>query len=61
MWLLWRWDKERILRLTRAAIRMGRHPVVWKPASGVVIRNPGKDNYTKLKAYISIALHGKSG
>jgi len=54
--LLWKWDKERIVRLTRAAIRMGRHPAVWKRASGVVIRKPGKDDYTKLKAYRSISL-----
>jgi len=55
--LLWKWDKERIVRLTRAAIRPGRHPAVWKRASGVVIRKPGKDDYTKLKAYRSISLH----
>jgi len=35
---------------------MGRHPAVWKRASGVVIRKPGKDDYTKLKAYRSISL-----
>jgi len=54
--LLWRWDKERIVSLTRAAIRTGRHPAVWKRASGVVIRKPGKDDYMKLKAYRSISL-----
>jgi hypothetical protein len=54
--LLWNWDKERIVRLTRAAIRTGRHPAVWKRASGVVIRKPGKDDCTKLKAYRSISL-----
>jgi len=54
--LLWMWDKERIVRVTRAAIRMGRHPAVWKRARGVVIRKPGKDDYTKLKAYRSILL-----
>jgi hypothetical protein len=26
--LLWKWDKERIVRLTRVAIRTGRYPVV---------------------------------
>ena len=35
---------------------MGRQPVVWKGASGVVIRKPDKDDYTKLKAYRSISL-----
>jgi hypothetical protein len=54
--LLWKWDKERIVRVTRAAIHKGRHPVVWKRASGMVIRKPGKDDYTKLKAYRSISL-----
>jgi len=40
--LLWTWHKERIVRLTRASIHTGRHPAVWKRASGVVIRKPGK-------------------
>jgi len=43
--------RSRRERLTRAAIRMGRHPAVWKRARGVVIRKPGKDDNTKLKAY----------
>jgi hypothetical protein len=54
--LLWKWDKERIMRRTKAAIRTGRHPAVWNRASGVVIRKPGKDDYTQLKAYRSISL-----
>jgi len=54
--LLWKWEKERMVRLTKAAIRSGRHPSVWKRASGVVIHNRGKDNYTQLKAYRSISL-----
>jgi hypothetical protein len=29
---------------------------VWKRATGLVIRKPGKDNYTKLKAYRAISL-----
>ena len=53
--LLWEWDKERILRLMKVAIRMGRHPVVLKRARGVVIRKPGKDDYMQLKAYRSIS------
>ena len=44
------------MRLTKAAIRTGRHPAVWKLVSGVVIRKPGKDDYTQLKAYRSILL-----
>ena len=54
--LLWKWDRERIVRLTKAAIRTGRHPAVWKGASGVVIRKLGKEDYTKLKPYRSISL-----
>jgi len=54
--LLWKWEKERIVRLARAAIRTGRHPAVWKRASDVVIRKPAKDDYTKLKAYRSKSL-----
>ena len=42
--------------MTRAVIRTGRHPAAWKRANGVVIRKPGKDNYTKLKAYRCISL-----
>jgi hypothetical protein len=38
------------------AIRTGRHPAVWKRASSVVIRKPGKDDYTKVTAYRLIAL-----
>jgi hypothetical protein len=54
--LLRKWDKERVVRLTRVAIRTGRHLAVWKRENGVVIRKPGKDDYTKLKAYGSITL-----
>jgi len=54
--LLWKWDKKRIVRLTKGAIQTGRHPSVWKRASGAVIRKPGKDDYTQLKAYRSISL-----
>jgi len=56
IWLLWIWDKETTMTLTKKAIRMGRHPAVWKRASAVVIRNPGKDDCTLLKAYLSISL-----
>jgi len=54
--LRWKWDKESIVRLTKAAIDTGRHPAVWMRASDVVIRKPGNDAYTKLKAYRSISL-----
>ena len=35
---------------------MGRHPAVWKQASGVVICKPGKEDYMQLNAYPSISL-----
>jgi len=54
--LLWKWDEKRIVGLTKAAIHTGRNPAVWKRASGVVIRKPGKDNYWKLKVYRTISL-----
>jgi len=44
------------MRLTKAAIRTGRHPAVWNRASGVVIRKHGKDDYPQLKAYRSLSL-----
>jgi hypothetical protein len=59
--LLWKWDKERIVRLTRAAFRTGRHPAVWRPPSGVVIRNPGNDDYPTMMAYHSRSLHSCIG
>jgi len=54
--LRWKWDKERIVRLTKAAIHTGRHAAVWQWASEVVIRKPGKDDYTQVNAYCSISL-----
>jgi len=53
--LLWRWEKERIVEIAKAAVKTGRHPAVWKRASGVVFRNPGNDDSTKLTAYRSIS------
>jgi hypothetical protein len=55
------WDKERIVKLTTTAMQTGRHPSVWKPACGVVIRKPGKYNYTQLKAHRSISLFSCMG
>jgi len=54
--LPWRWDELRIMGLTNKAGRMGSHPAVCMRASGVVIRMPGKNDHTKLKAYRSISL-----
>jgi len=49
IWLLQKWDKKRIVGMTKVAIHMGKPPAVWNRASGVVIRKPGKEDYTKLK------------
>jgi len=49
--VLWKWNTMRIVGLTKAAVRTGRHPAVGKCASGVVIRKPGEEEYTKLKSY----------
>jgi len=46
----------RIVRVTKAAICTGKHPSVWMRVSGLEICEPGKDNYTPLKAYRSISL-----
>jgi hypothetical protein len=56
IWLLLKCDKERIVRVTKAPIRTGSHPAVWKRDSGVVNRKPGNENYTQLKADRSILL-----
>jgi len=44
------------VELAKAVVRTGGHPAVWKRASGIVICKPGKDDYTKLKAYHSFSL-----
>jgi len=44
------------VRQTKAAIRTGRHQSVWKRASGVLIRKPGKDDYTQLNAHCPLSL-----
>jgi hypothetical protein len=59
--LLWEWEKERIIRLTKVAICTVSHTVVWKRASGLVIHNCGKDDYMQLKVYCSISLLGCMG
>ena len=38
--LLWKWNGMRNVGLTEAAVRTGRHPAIWKRASGVVMCKP---------------------
>jgi len=54
--LLWKWNRTRIVGLTKAAVRTDRHPTVWNRASGVVIQKPGTEDYMKLKSYRTISL-----
>jgi len=49
-------DKMKIEGRTKAAVRTGRHPAVWKHASGVVIRKPGNEDHSNLKSYRTISL-----
>jgi len=54
--LLWKWNRTRIVGLTKAAVQTGRHPAFWKRESGVVILKPGMEDYTKLKSYRTISV-----
>jgi hypothetical protein len=56
IWLLWKWNRTRIVGLTKAAVRTGHHPAVWQRSSGVVRRKPRTEDYTKLKSYQTISL-----
>jgi len=46
----------RIVELTNAAVRTRCHSTVWKHASWMVIRKPGKEDYMKPKLYQMISL-----
>jgi hypothetical protein len=54
--LLWNWNRERIVNITRQCVRLGYHPKVWKTAKGVVIRKINKPDYSQPKAYRVISL-----
>jgi len=54
--VFWQWDKQRIVQLARACIRLGYHPKLWKTAKGVVIPKPEKPDYSKVRAYRVISL-----
>jgi hypothetical protein len=53
---LWNWDRTTIDGLKKASIRTGRYPPVCKHVSRLMIRKPGKNEYTKLKWYGKISL-----
>jgi len=52
----WQWDRQRMVQLVRACIRLGYHLKLWKTARGIVIPKPGKPDYTKVRAYRVISL-----
>ena len=54
--VFWQWDKQRIVQLVRACIRLGYHPELRKAAKGVVIPKPGKPDYSEVRAYRVISL-----
>jgi len=54
--LLWKLEKARLVRVTKAAIRTGSHRLVCKQDSRVVPHKPGKDDYRQLKFYRSISV-----
>ena len=54
--VFWEWDRQRIVQLVRACIRLGHHPELWKTAKGIVIPKPGKPDYSKVQAYRVICL-----
>ena len=49
----WEWEAA---VCSRACIRLGHHPKLWKMAEGVVVLKPGKPDYSKVRAYWVISL-----
>jgi hypothetical protein len=45
-----------ITRILQACIRIGYHPTAFKKATTIVLKKPGKDDYTQAKSYRPIAL-----
>ena len=54
--LMWEWDHPRIVALAQQCFRLGIRPQAWKTAKGVLLRKPGKSDYTLVKAYRVISL-----
>ncbi|GAA5848396.1 hypothetical protein JCM8547_004502 [Rhodosporidiobolus lusitaniae] len=53
---LWPLLSSRLTSLYTACIRLGHHPSLWRQYLGIVLRKPGKANYSVPKAYRLIAL-----
>jgi len=54
--VFWEWERHLFVELTRACIRVGYHPAVWKTAKGVVIPKANKPDYSQVRAYRVISL-----
>jgi hypothetical protein len=54
--ILWEFIGKRLTSLTEEAIRRGYHPTDLKAVKEVVIRKPGKPDYSKPKVYNMISL-----
>jgi len=54
--VFWQWNEQCITQLVGTCIRLGAHPGIWKTVTGVVIPNPGKPDYSKVRAYQVISL-----
>ena len=53
---LWPYVSTRITQVFSASVRLAYFPTQWKTAKIVVLRKPGKDDYTTPKAYRPISL-----
>jgi len=54
--LPWKWNRMRMVGLTKAAVRKKRRPTVWRRAGMVVIWIPRKEDYMKLNSYCTNSL-----
>ena len=54
--LIWDRDSDKVVELIHACIRTGIHPQVWNTAKGVVLKKPGKPDYSNVNAYRVICL-----
>ena len=54
--LLWALDSPRIIALARQCFRLGFHPKTWKTAKGILLKKPGKSDYSQVKAWRVISL-----
>jgi len=54
--VFWSWERHLFVGLTRACIRVGYHPALWKTARGVVIPKANKPDYLQVRAYRVISL-----